>query len=117
MTHSMRLQDSPFHMIASGKKTFELRLYDEKRRAISVGDEIEFSLISEPTRRLLCKVTSLGVYPSFAEMYAELPLTKCGYTEDDVASASPRDMELYYSPEEQAKYGTLAIGVEVISRS
>ena len=30
----MNLAPSPFEMIKSGEKTIELRLYDEKRRAV-----------------------------------------------------------------------------------
>ena len=32
MTHTMNLDPAPFTMIESGKKTIELRLYDEKMR-------------------------------------------------------------------------------------
>ena len=39
----MNLAPSPFEMIKSGAKTIELRLYDEKRRAVKVGDTIEFT--------------------------------------------------------------------------
>ena len=39
----MKLHPAPFEMIKSGKKTIELRLYDEKRRKIKVGDEIIFT--------------------------------------------------------------------------
>ena len=42
MKHEMRLHDTPFKMIQAGTKTIELRLYDEKRQQIQVGDEIEF---------------------------------------------------------------------------
>ena len=38
MEHTMNLNAHPFEMMRSGKKTIELRLYDEKRRKISVGD-------------------------------------------------------------------------------
>lgn len=33
-----------------------------------------------------------------------------GYDEDDIAD--PKDMEEYYSPEEQSKYGVLGIKVK-----
>lgn len=33
----------PFEKIKSGSKTIEMRLFDEKRQRISVGDFIEFS--------------------------------------------------------------------------
>jgi ASC-1-like (ASCH) protein len=43
MKHEMRLHDGPFKLIKAGSKTIELRLYDEKRQEIKVGDEIEFT--------------------------------------------------------------------------
>ena len=43
MRYQMKLRSQPFEKIRSGRKTFELRLYDEKRQRIKVGDEIEFS--------------------------------------------------------------------------
>lgn len=33
----MKLADAPFDLISSGNKTVEVRLYDEKRKQISVG--------------------------------------------------------------------------------
>ena len=42
MVHYMRLNPKPFEKIASGRKTCELRLNDEKRKLISVGDTIIF---------------------------------------------------------------------------
>ena len=40
MTHHMNLNPQPFSMIADGTKTIELRLLDEKRSLISVGDTL-----------------------------------------------------------------------------
>ena len=42
-SHEMKLHSSPFEMIKSGKKTIELRLYDEKRQLIKEGDIIIFT--------------------------------------------------------------------------
>ena len=42
MHHEMSLRPGPFAMIADGRKRYELRLHDEKRRAITVGDTITF---------------------------------------------------------------------------
>ncbi len=36
--HQMKLQNSPFQKIQKGMKTIELRLYDEKRQKVKVGD-------------------------------------------------------------------------------
>ena len=111
MTHFMRLAPEPFASIAKGEKTYELRLFDEKRQQIRVGDEIIFSCTAQPDAQLCTRVTELLRFDSFASLYAALPLTRCGYTEDELAKASPADMERYYSPEEQKRYGVLAIGI------
>ena len=42
MKHTMKLRPNPFRMILCGEKTYELRLYDEKRQCIKIGDEIVF---------------------------------------------------------------------------
>ena len=41
--HHMNLNPDPYEMIKNGKKTIELRLYDEKRRKIRPSDEIVFT--------------------------------------------------------------------------
>lgn len=114
MEFTMKLHASPFAMIASGEKTIELRLYDEKRRQISVGDTIRFSDINDASKTLLTKVKELFVFDSFDELYKLLPLTECGYTADSVRTASPEDMREYYTPEQEKKYGVLGIRIEVI---
>ena len=37
-------------------------------------------------------------FASFDELYAALPLHKCGYTEEEKKTASPRDMDAYFPP-------------------
>ena len=43
MTHSMQLTPLNFQMIKEGTKTKGLRLFDEKRRKIQIGNKIEFT--------------------------------------------------------------------------
>ena len=43
MLHEMTLFTKPYASIASGQKTIELRLYDEKRQSIHIGDQIRFT--------------------------------------------------------------------------
>lgn len=113
MHHEMSLRPGPFGKIADGSKCYELRLHDEKRSLISVGDTITFNSTADE-RTVAVRVVSLHPFASFAELYAALPLTACGYTAENVAAASPKDMERYYPPEKQAQYGVLAIEVERI---
>ena len=114
--HSMKLHPAPFAMIASGRKTVELRLNDEKRRRISVGDVIEFTR-TDREEKLSCRVVGLHLFSTFRELYSHFPLTAIGYAEEDVATASPDDMDAYYTKEEQEKYGVLGIELQVITIS
>lgn len=112
MTHEMQLTPAPFDMIRDGSKKIELRLYDEKRRKISVGDLIVFNN-TETGEKLEVKVVDLYIFDSFKALYEKLPLLECGYTKDDIDTASPDDMDIYYSKEKQAQYGVVGIRIEL----
>ncbi len=114
MIHEMKLNETPFLFIESGRKRYELRLWDEKRQKLSAGDTVVFTMAGDAGRRLTAEVIALHRFSSFDELYRALPLTECGYREDELVSASPRDMEAYYSPDEQRRYGVVAIEVKVI---
>jgi ASC-1-like (ASCH) protein len=110
----MKLKREPFEMIASGKKIYELRLFDEKRSLVSVGDTIRFTMAEDAAKTLSVKVAALHRFPSFEVLYDTLPLLLCGYREDELVSASYRDMEAYYSREEQDCYGVVAIEISLL---
>ena len=107
MLHQMKLKRTPFEKIKNGSKTIELRLYDEKRQKVQVGDFIEFTCLDDGKLRLQTRVTSLHRYSSFAELYATLPKEKLGYKSTD--TPDPNHMDEYYSREDQEKYGVLGI--------
>lgn len=113
MTHYMNLKPQPFTMIAEGRKTIELRLLDEKRKKIAVGDTLVFTN-TDTGEQLCCLVKKLHYFASFAALYAALPLDQCGYLPHELADARPEDMEAYYSPEKQAQYGVVGIEMERI---
>ncbi len=106
--HKMKLNSTPFEMIKSGEKTIELRLYDEKRQQVKVGDMIVFTNIT--TGEIFnTTVVKLHRFDTFDDLYKSLPLLKCGYTTESIEKATPTDMEQYYSVEEQNKYGVVGI--------
>ena len=111
MTHYMNLKKSPFEMIKSGYKTIELRLYDEKRSLININDEIIFNCDNET---LAVKVLALHYFENFKELYKALDLLKCGYLSEELSTATTEDMNLYYPPEKQQKYGVVGIEIELI---
>ena len=113
MIHSMQLQPSPFEMIRDGTKTIELRLFDEKRQKIRIGDTISFTNTASK-ETLKVKVLELLVFNSFETLYGQLPLLDCGYTKDNVNTASPDDMNAYYPEELQQKYGVVGIKIALL---
>jgi|GEM_PF-351727 len=112
--HIMQLTPLPFNMIKDGTKTIELRLYDEKRRMIHEGDIIEFVNTEGKHEWIDVRVKNLYIYDSFSKLYSNLPLLECGYTADNIVTASPDDMNEYYSIEEQEKYGVVGIEIDVV---
>lgn len=110
MFHEMKLQNGPFNSIKNGKKTIELRLYDEKRQKVKIRDKIEFTNILN-NEKILTEVINLHKYKTFEELYKHFDKESLGYNKDDIAN--PKDMEKYYSIEEQNKYGVLGIEIKI----
>lgn len=107
--HRMKLKVSPFSKIQSCSKTIELRLNDEKRQQVQVGDFIEFTMLDDTTQKLTVRVTALHHFNSFAELYAVLLKEKLGYALNEMPDSN--HMDTYYSRENQEKYGV--IGIEI----
>lgn len=113
MLHKMKLKQEPFDKIKNGTKTIELRLYDEKRQQVQIGDFIEFSLLSNPEEKITTRVVALHRFDSFQELYSILPKEKLGYKSDE--KTDPNHMDAYYSREKQVQYGVLGIEIEIVS--
>lgn len=111
--HTMFLRPEPFRRMEAGEKTVELRLNDPKRRQLRVGDLIRFVSTEDETDVLRVLVKELLPFPDFAALYRALDLRACGYSPEELPGASPRDMEAYYSPADQARWGVLGIRIEL----
>lgn len=109
MTHMMNLQHEPFVKIKNGTKTIEMRLYDEKRSRIKVGDFIVFTDI-DSGETIECSVTKLFIYSTFEELYFHHDQRLLGYRCDE--EAKPSDMLRYYSADEIKRFGVVGIELE-----
>ena len=110
----MNLNLEPFSLIQQGKKTIEMRLYDEKRKKLQIGDIIIFTEKENKNNRLKARVIKLHKYDSFEELYKNFNKIQLGYYENQIANA--RDMEEYYSKEDIKKYGVVGIEIKVLSK-
>ncbi len=102
MRHQMRLQQSPFEKIKEGTKTIEIRLNDEKRQLLQVGDEIEFTSLQNPEQTVVTEVIELLPFSNFQELFSQLPPNEYG---GGVSS----DMYKYYTQEDEKRFGVLGI--------
>lgn len=113
MEHVLKLQPKYFDYINNGTKRIELRLYDEKRQKINIGDIIVFR--KEPELEITFKVKVIGLlrYDSFKKLFEDFDI-------EILADKSMNKKELlnileeFYTVEEQEKYGVLGIRVEKI---
>ena len=105
----MNLQPSPFEKIKNGSKTIEVRLLDEKRQLINVGDEIEFSSV-DPSQVIRTKVIELLKYKTFSDLFDAFPPELFGgKNKNDLMG-----IYKYYSKEDEGKYGVLGIRLQFL---
>lgn len=109
--HVMHLDREPFEKIASGEKTVEIRLFDEKRQLISPCDTIEF--VSDG-RTLEAKVTDLWIFDSFRELFETDKPHVFGFDTENT-DEMVGEMRRYYSAEQEKKYGVVGIRIKTIS--
>ena len=110
--HRLSLCKSPFLYIQNGKKDIEMRLYDEKRNKIKVGDYLDFHCLEGEGRILAC-VKAMHVRDSFHSLYADFPHSRLGYDSDQ--QGRPEDMEAYYPKELSRQSKVVGIEIKTIS--
>ena len=107
----MNLQDKYFDFILHGTKRIELRLNDEKRQQIKIGDTIIFC--NKQGETFSAKVKDLFEHNSFEELFENFEI-------DILADKSMTKAELlrvlgeFYTLEKQAEFGVLGILIELI---
>ena len=113
MEHELKLQPRYYEYILSGTKDVEIRLYDEKRQKINIGDIIIFKKEPELNESFKVKVVGLLRYENFDGLFND-------FTIDRLADKSMKKSELleelekFYTKEKQKEYGVLGIRIEKV---
>ncbi len=105
----MNLQPRYFDYMKNGTKRIELRLFDEKRRRIKIGDVIEFTSEGDTLRM---KVVGLLRYETFRELVRDFDITILAdksMTKEELLMT----LDEFYPAEKQAKFGVVGIRVEL----
>ncbi len=113
MEHILKLQPKYFDYINNGTKRIELRLYDEKRQKIDIGDTIIFKKEPELKAAMQVKVIGLLRYNTFEELFRDFDIEMMAdksMTKKELLSV----LEEFYTPEKQKKYGVVGIRIEKI---
>ena len=110
--HQLRLSEEPFAAIASGHKTIESRLYDEKRRKIQLGDRIIFTNSENPSQTITATVVGLLRYATFHDLFSHNDLRKFG---GESVEWLERQMNEFYSLDEQLQCNVVGIEFVLVS--
>ena len=106
----MKLQPYPFDSIKSGQKIIEVRLYDEKRREIKLGDTIVFKREPKQTDTMHTEVIGLLRYRTFADLTNDFPTSYFGHSDKEDLLKS---IYIFYTKEQEAQYGVLGIRIKL----
>ena len=111
----MTLNDEPFKQIYDGIKTVEIRLNDEKRQRLQVGDIIQFIRKDHIEDHVRTNVVALHKFASFKELFSSNLTTKTGFAGYTTEEAIDK-MHEYYDETNENKYGVLAIEIKVLTK-
>ena len=109
--HKMNLRSDYFDFMKSGTKRIELRLFDEQRQQIQLGDIIEFS--KSENEKFRAKVIGLLRYDSFNDLFEDFDISILA--DKSVTKQAVLDTLCeFYTPEKQAKFGVLGIRLKLL---
>ena len=113
MEHKMKLQPEYYNFILNGTKRIEIRLFDEKRQQIKIGDTIKILKEPELNESFNAKVIGLLRYNTFEDMFKDFDisvLSDSSMTKEELIAV----LEQFYTKEKQKQYGVLEIRIELI---
>jgi len=106
----MKVQEKYYRLLKSGVKTIELRLYDEKRQKIKIGDDILFENLNDPSDTFIATVVHLHRANDFGDLADKIPPQKAGFqSHEDLVET----MKMFYPPERQKEFGVLGIEIKM----
>lgn len=107
----IHLDNEYFELIKNETKNIELRLNDEKRRMLRVGDVIEFENRKDK-EKIYCKIIKLHYAENFEKLYNYF--ANNDILNEQLGNVTCSMLEKFYSKEEQNKYGVVGIEIKKI---
>ncbi|MDE6656288.1 MAG: ASCH domain-containing protein [Anaeroplasmataceae bacterium] len=120
-TFVMHLSEEMFLAMKEGIKTIEVRLFDEKRKLIDIGDFIEFHN-KDNDANIKMRVADIRIEHTFKEVFErriDLWNTSLYYTPEQLGFSKEtsidtliKEMYKWYTKEQEEKYGVIAFTLE-----
>ena len=104
----VHLHPDIFELVKNGKKDVEVRLNDEKRQKLKVGDTLVFLKRPLEDERIEAKVVELKLFNNFLEVVNYYPMERI-HRPELTKEEYIEDMQRYYSKEEQEQLGVVCI--------
>lgn len=111
MNYEMSLFAKPFEKVKSGQQTIEVRLYDEKRRKVNIGDTITFAKLPEREESVTVDVVGLSRFGSFSDLFSSLDKCRIGHPDEYTIEDQINGMREVYPEEREKELGVLGIHI------
>lgn len=113
MKHEMKIQPKYYNFMLNGTKRIEIRIFDEKRQQIKIGDTIKF--LKEPDLKEFFDTRVIGLlrYNSFEDMFKDFDISILAdktMTKKELINV----LEQFYTKEKEKNFGVLGIRIELI---
>ena len=102
------LDSDIFDIIVNKDKDVEIRLNDEKRRKLKIGDTLVFLKRPDDIESISATITNLVYFNSFIDVTNYYDMKRI-YLEETTKDEYINLMKKFYSDEEVSKYGVVAI--------
>lgn len=107
----MHLAKQPFEQIKNGEKTVEIRLNDEKRKCLKVGDVLRFTQVGG-NETVTARIVALHSFETFLQLFSSDLFEKTG-SGNMTAEQAAESMYAYYSRQQEERFGVLAIELQL----
>ena len=106
--HTIRMDEEYFLLIKDGKKKYELRMNDDKRKNYKIGDEICFLKRPDMKEFFYKKIINLHYFKTLDELVEKIDVELMGFEDSD---ALKKVMNKFYE-NELGKLDVVAIELE-----
>ncbi len=105
--HVFHRDKDPFERIIAKTKKFEIRLNDEKRQKVKVGDRIKGVLRDDEDKYFISEITGLSYFKKWEDLFYAFG--------DQISEHDKEILERVYTGEKLEKYGILIMHFKLLN--